>query len=127
MGGVYVKVKLLGSPDRPASPQTIEALVDTGATLSIFPAPLLRRLGVKASNHVRTRLTDGRVVRRDVGEVKMKLNGDVVITRTLFGRPHDATVIGLVALESLGLTVDPIRRRLVHTEYLMYSISLEIS
>ena len=119
MGAVYVKVKLLGPPDRPSPPQAIEARVDTGATLSIFPASLLRRLGVKASDHVRTRLADGRVVRRDVGEVKIKLNGDVITTRTLFGRPHDATVIGLVVLESLGLTVDPKKRCLVHTEFLM--------
>lgn len=127
MGAVYVKVKLLGPPERPASPQTIEALVDTGATLSIFPAHLLRRLGVKPVDHVRMRLADGRVVRRDIGEVKIKLNGDMVTTRAIFGGPRDATVVGLVALESLGLTVDPTKRRLVHTEYLMYSIFLEIS
>lgn len=119
MGAVYVKVKLLGPPERPSSTAEVEALVDTGATLSIFPGSLLRRLGVRADAQVRTRLADGRVVRRSVGEVKMKLNGESVTTRILFGRSRDATVLGLVALESLGLTVDPTKRRLVHSEFLM--------
>ncbi len=119
MGAVHVKVKLLGLPDRPVEPQTVEALVDTGATLSILPGALLRKVGVKSLHSVRTRLADGTIVRRSVGEARLKLNGEIVTTRVLFGQKHDATVIGLVTLESLGLTVDPVRRRLVHTDYLM--------
>jgi len=120
MGAVYVTVKLLGPPERkPSKPEKVEALVDTGATLSIFPAVLLRRLGVKLLHRVRSRLADGRVVHRGVGEVRLKLNGEIVTTRVLFGQAKDATVVGLVALESLGLAVDPTKRRLVHSEFLM--------
>lgn len=118
---MYVKVKLLGSPEQAAPAKALEALVDTGATLSIFPSALLRQLGVKSTSRVRTRLADGRIVRRPVGEVRLKLNGEIVTTRVLFGQAKDATVIGLVALESLGLTVDPTQRRLVHSEFLMLS------
>lgn len=122
MGAVHVKVKLLGSKGA-SSLETVEALVDTGATLSIFPAVLLRRLGVKPLHRVRSRLADGRVVHRGVGEVRLKLNGEIVTTRVLFGQAKDATVVGLVALESLGLAVDPTRRRLVHSEFLMMIFS----
>lgn len=115
MGAVYVKVTLLGS----ARPEMVEALVDTGATLSILPSSVLRRIGVKPLQTVRTRLADGRLVRRDVGEVRLTLNGQAVTTRVIFGHARDAKVIGLVTLESLGLSVDPIRRRLIPAEFLM--------
>lgn len=119
MGAVHVKVKLLGPPGRPVPPLQVEALVDAGATLSIFPARLLRSQGVKPMEEVRTRLADGRIVHRSVGEVRVKLNGHERTTQVIFGQAKDATVVGVVTLESMGLTVDPVRRRLVHSEYLM--------
>ena len=127
MSAVHVKVQLLGPPEQPTKPQTVEALVDTGATLSIFPGTLLRRVGVKPLHTVRTRLADGSIVRRSIGEVRLKLNGEAVTTRVLFGRERDAKVIGLVTLESLGLAVDPIRRRLVHSDFLLLLLTISLA
>ena len=47
MGTVYVNVNL-SNPARPGlASEDVRVLVDTGATLSVFPATLLDRLGIK--------------------------------------------------------------------------------
>lgn len=48
-----------------AGPETLEALVDTGATFTTVPAPFLERLGVRRQRRVRLRLANGQVVDLD--------------------------------------------------------------
>ena len=103
--------------------ERLEALVDTGATLSMIPATALRRLGIRPTDRMAVRLADGRIVHRSVGEVKLKVNGHTLTSRVMFGKPHDATVLGLVVLESLGLTVDPSKGEIVKGEALLLSVS----
>lgn len=51
----------------------------------------------------------------------MRIDGKVVTSRIIFGQRHDATVLGLVVLESLGLTVDPSKGKVVKEEILLLS------
>jgi predicted aspartyl protease len=69
------------------------------------------------------RLADGRVVRRSVGEARLQIDGKTVTSRVIFGKPRDATVLGLVALESLGLAVDPNKGTLVKGELLLLTVA----
>lgn len=48
--------------------ETIEALVDTGATYTTVPAELLRRLGVMPYTRDTFVLADGRRVEHDIGQ-----------------------------------------------------------
>ena len=118
MGKVVVPIELL-PPTGSRRGQRLEALVDTGATLSMVPGSLLRRMGVRPIDRMEMRLADGRVVRRSVGEVRLRIDGKTVTSRIIFGRPRDATVLGLVALESLGLAVDPSKGKIVKGEMLL--------
>jgi hypothetical protein len=40
--------------------------------------------------------------------------------RPAVARPGDATLLGLTVPERLGLAVDPVRRRLVPADFLLY-------
>jgi hypothetical protein len=40
--------------------------------------------------------------------------------RVVFGESGDAVLLGLTALEQLGLAVDPVQRRLVPADFLLY-------
>ncbi len=99
--------------------EDITALVATGATLSKLPVDLLRRLGVKPYDRRKFRLADGRLVRRDVGNVLVRIQGHLVATEVSFGRSGEQPLIGVTLLESAGLAPDPVRRRLVPVDLLM--------
>ena len=91
----------------------VDALVDTGATFSGFPAPLLESLGIRPQRKVRLRLSNGRVEERNLGEVKAALNGEDSTIHCVFGDPESPAVIGAIILEAFLLAVDPVDQRLV--------------
>ena len=93
--------------------ETVEALVDTGATLTTAPASLLRRLGVEATRRGTFEYADGRQVEMDIGETKVKVEGIETTTSVLFGTEDAAPLLGAMTLEGLLLGVDPFNRRLV--------------
>ena len=64
----------VGSPDA-SEFETIEALVDTGATFTVVPSPILLRLGVEPSQRARFRLADGTVIQRPIGETQVRIEG----------------------------------------------------
>ena len=93
--------------------ERVEALVDTGATYTTVPTPLLERLGVIP--HVRDRfvLADGRQVDRDIGRAWVRVDGRVEPTLVVFGEPDTQALLGAYTLEGLRLAADPVGKRLV--------------
>jgi clan AA aspartic protease len=96
------------------------ALADTGATLTVLPGNVLERLGVRRLRSISLVLADGRRAQRDVGEAGVAVNGDSVPCRVVFAESGDAVLLGLTVLEQLGLAVDPVQRRLVPADFLLY-------
>ena len=99
----------------------VEALVDTGATYTMLPADLLETLGVEAIGQRDFELADNRRVRYDVGEAKMRLNGDELTVLVVFAPEATATLLGATALELFGLAVDPVNQRLISVPALLKS------
>jgi clan AA aspartic protease len=119
VGETYVKVRV-GAPAAPVQRgASVRLLIDTGATLPVVPARILRALRVPVVDRARVLLADGRVVRRRVGEARLELDGHRLTSRVLFGEKGDAPVLGTTVLEQLGLAVDPVRRRLVPVTLLL--------
>ena len=119
MGTVKIAVELL-SLDGEGSAQTLEVLVDTGAVLSMLPAAMLESLGVQRLGKITARVADGRLIERDVGNARLRVEGQEVWSRVIFGEPADPSLLGLTVLEQLGLMVDPVGRRLVPTQIILY-------
>lgn len=93
--------------------EPVEALVDTGATYTTVPAPLLEGLGVVP--HVRDAflLADGRRVDRDIGRTWVRVDGRAELTLVVFGDPGTPALLGAYTLEGLRLAADPVSRRLI--------------
>lgn len=93
--------------------EPVEVLVDTGATYTTVPRPLLDSLGVIP--HVRDTfiLADGRRVERDIGRAWVRVDGRAELTLVVFGEPEAPALLGAYALEGLRLAADPVGRRLV--------------
>ena len=93
--------------------ETAEALVDTGATYTTVPAPVLERLGVVP--HVRDAflLADGRRAERDIGRTWVRVDGRTELTLVVFGDQAAPVLLGAYTLEGLRLAADPVGRRLI--------------
>ena len=94
----------------------VRVLVDTGATHSVLPSDLAARLGVVASPRpIRVELADGSHRSMRVGAVLVRLLGREAGDTALIARRGAEPVLGVEALEALGLTVDPRSRKLKPT------------
>lgn len=106
MGLTRVTVRLTASH---ASRKAFQAefLVDTGATDSMAPASALRRIGIKPVGKTTYELADGRPIEFEFGTAVIEFMGDITAGRIIFG-PEDAEpILGVTALESTGVTLNP--------------------
>ena len=99
---------------------SVPVMVDTGATFTSLPGPLLRGLGVAVTRSVPTQLADGSVSMDEVGETVIRLEGVQFTTPVVFARDGEPNLLGVVALETALLVVDPVGRRLVSRDALKY-------
>ena len=93
--------------------ETVEALVDTGATYTSVSAELLRRLGVTPHARDIFVLADGRRVEHDIGQSWIRVGGREVVTLLVFAGSEATPLLGAYALEGLRFAPDPINRCLV--------------
>ena len=90
----------------------VEALVDTGATYSSVPRPVLEALGVVPHARATFVLADGRQVDRDIARTWIRID-DRELTLVVPVEPGAPILLGAYALEGLRLAADPVARRLV--------------
>ena len=108
----------LRSPDLSKAEQ-IELLVDTGSTYTWVSSAMLERLGVKTRTVRRFKTIDGRLLNRKIGEVIIEYMDEKATRIVVFAEKGDAEVLGVDALEGLGLEVDPITKQLRKSEALL--------
>jgi clan AA aspartic protease len=107
MGHIHQTVEL-----RAEKAARVRMLVDTGATYSVIPDALARRIGVKRLRRsMPITLADGRRVRLEPGVAFFRVKGRAAPATILVGRVAEP-ILGVETLEALGLTVDPRRGRL---------------
>jgi len=87
-------------------------LVDTGATDSLAPARELINIGVQQAGKMVYELADGTLQEYPFGLVKIEFMGEVTAGRVIFGPDNSEPILGVTALESVGITVDPSNRTL---------------
>ena len=87
--------------------ETVNAMVDTGATFSQVPATLLNRLGILPTRNVHSQLADGSIIQDGVADVRIRINGRETYSTVLFGEEGSPILMGSYALEGVVLAVDP--------------------
>jgi predicted aspartyl protease len=112
MGHFHVLADLIGPT---GIGESVEMLVDTGATFVSVPADVAERLELRATRVVPIRVAGGRTERWPLAHVRLSLSGDEVVTPCLIV-PAGNALLGVIALESLLLAVDPVAKRLVPTD-----------
>jgi clan AA aspartic protease len=85
--------------------------VDTGAIDCLVPGKHLRALGIKPRAKRAYELANGKEITCDVAAAEIEFLGDRVGATVVFG-PDDADpILGVTALESVGIEVDPRSQR----------------
>jgi clan AA aspartic protease len=111
MGLTHVTVTVRSLAGRKGKVQG-EFLVDTGATDTFAPAKGLRKAGVQAVGRTAYELADGTVHEYDFGVAQIEFMGEVTAGRVIFGPDDAEPLLGVTALESVGILVDPANKTL---------------
>ena len=82
-------------------------LVDTGAIDSLVPRPHLESIGLRAKGQRVYGLADGSEVRLDITTADIEFMGEIVGGTIVFGEADAEPLLGVTALESVGIEVDP--------------------
>ena len=93
--------------------------MDTGATFSVVPSPVLESLGVEPIETVSFRIANNTIIERSIGEALVRMEDETFSTIVVFGDADAAPLLGVYALERALLAVDLLGQRLVPTEALM--------
>ena len=99
----------------PAAPErTWEALflVDTGATDCLVPRSALEGIGLLPRDSRIYELADGSELRMDITVAEVEFMGEIAGATVLCGDDDAEPVLGVTALESVGIEVDPLNQRL---------------
>ncbi len=93
--------------------ETVDALVDTGSSYSMFSRTMLERLGIGTLERHGFELADRSIIECDVGEALLRVNGRERTTSVMFGDDDAEPLLGANALEEFLLVVDPVAEELV--------------
>ena len=111
MGAMHVTVTIRN----PAEPdRTWEGLflIDMGATDSLVPRPHLESIGLIPKGQRVYELADGSEIRMDITTADIEFMGEIVGGTVLFGEANAEPLLGVTALESVGIEVDPLNQQL---------------
>ena len=87
-------------------------LVDTGAIDSLVPRPCLEAIGIAPEGQRVYELADGSEIEMDVAVARIEFMGEFVGGTIIFGDADAEPLLGVTALESVGVEVDPQNQRL---------------
>lgn len=106
MGATYVTVEL--APDVTSTSRfRDEFLVDAGATDSMAPGSGLRQAGIQPLGQITHELADGQKRAFDYGVAVIRFMGETTAGRVIFGEDGVEPLLGVTALESVGIRIDP--------------------
>jgi predicted aspartyl protease len=117
MGALRTVVTVASTTDRD-NREPVELLVDTGATFTVLPYELWRRMRLEGEATRTLRTADGRMLEREQGLAYIEVNGNRGTVPVVLGGEGDVPVLGVTTLEILGLAFDPVRGELIPSEHL---------
>ena len=111
MGTTHVTVTVKNPAARDRTWQG-EFLVDTGAIDSLVPRQHLEAIGVEPVGSRTYEMADGRRLQFDIGGAELEFMDEMVMGTVVFVDDDVEPLLGLTALESAGIEVDPRNQQL---------------
>ena len=120
--------KLMVKESRRARRRTaVNLLIDSGAVYSLVPSSTLKRLDIRPYRKVDFALADGTTITRKVGDAYFEFRCEGGTAPVIFGEKGDQPLLGATTLGSIGLVLDPFKRRLIPMRMLLALVSIRKS
>ena len=111
MGVTHIDVTVRNPADRTRSWEG-RFLVDTGAIDSLVPRSCLEAIGIEPEGQRVYELADGTEIAMDIAGARLEFMGEWTAGLIIFGDADAEPLLGVTALESAGIEVDPQSQRL---------------
>lgn len=111
MGATQVTVSIKNPAERDRSWEGL-FLVDTGATDCLVPKRHLEAIGLVPEGQRIYGLADGSEIRFDITIGRVEFMGEFVGATIVMGDDDAEPLLGVTALESVGIEVDPVNQTL---------------
>ena len=111
MGSTHVTVTIRNPAESNKSWEGL-FLVDTGAIDTLVPGQHLKSIGLKPKGQRISELADGSKITMYISTADIEFMGDFVGGTVIFGGKDVEPILGVTALESAGIEVDPRNQRL---------------
>jgi clan AA aspartic protease len=111
MGITHVTVRIVNPADSQRY-RNVDFLVDSGAIYTFIPKNVLQDIGINPHSRRSFVLANGEKFVRRVGSADIiykKRRGAITV---VFGEKGDFPLLGVTALEAVGLILDPVQRKL---------------
>nr|VFK24900.1 MAG: clan AA aspartic protease, AF_0612 family [Candidatus Kentron sp. MB]VFK30017.1 MAG: clan AA aspartic protease, AF_0612 family [Candidatus Kentron sp. MB]VFK75019.1 MAG: clan AA aspartic protease, AF_0612 family [Candidatus Kentron sp. MB] len=111
MGAIQVNTTIRNPADPKKSWEGL-FLVDTGATDCLVPRCHLEAIGLAPKSHRTYELADGSKMEMDITSGDIEFMGEFSAGIIIFGENDAEPILGVTALESVGIEIDPLNQRL---------------
>jgi len=114
MGTFSTKLRVWNLAE-PARVAEMEVMVDKGAAYSWISRSKLEQLGIRPVRRMQFRTIEGHLIEREVAPVFVASDGFTGGDNVVMAESGDMEVLGAHTLETLGVVVDPVNKKLVPT------------
>ena len=111
MGITHVTVSVTNL-SQDTHPYEADFLVDTGSIDCFASGEKLVEAGIKPEGKAVYELANGQAVEYPYGFARISFLGAETVTQIIFGPPDIEPILGMVALENVGIVVDPVTKSL---------------
>lgn len=127
MGLTHVTVRVCDLAKQ-GKPFEAEFLVDTGAIDCLAKQEDLLNAGVVPEGKAVYQLANGQPAEFDYGYARLTFLGDETVCKIIFGSPEAEPILGVIALEGVGIVVDPNTNTLrrLHARPLKYALPVRV-
>lgn len=111
MGATHVTVTVRNPAESHRSWEAV-FLVDAGTTDCLVPGQHLESIGFMPKGQRMYELADGSEIKIGITTADIEFMGEIVGGTIIYGEANAEPLLGLTALESVGVEVDPLNQRL---------------
>lgn len=99
------------NPTDPSKKLKGEFLVDSGAIFTVLTKRMVEALDLKPDYEERFSLADGTSIKRSVSSAFIKYGKRKAPSPVILGHSSDTALMGVLSLEAMGLTLNPLSRK----------------
>ena len=104
---IRIKLTVANSQDLGKRTGEIEAVVDSGSMYTWIPKNEAEKIEINKVGRQRFRTITGEIAERSFGAGVITVDGASGVSEIVFAEPTDGVVLGALAMEGLGIKIDP--------------------